>query len=212
MGLCKYILVLALVLSSGLAWAVEPPAASLANIQKAVDGNDHALLEKYIDLRGIIARGVDQFVVDYAANPPGGEGDPLMEMLSGGLARESGSAASQSMKLMLVEEARKFVVRGVASGNFSGRPAQGAVLPDGGLFSVLFADASTARKELRHVRVQPPKDDRTSAQATLYDHGSQRNYPVLLGLTLQPEGYWKVTDVTNMADLIRMVRKEAEER
>jgi len=213
MGLCRYIFILSLVLSSGLAWAAEPPVASLTNIQKAIDGNDHALLEKYIDLRGIIARGVDQFVADYAANPPGGEGDPLMEMLSGGLARESGSAASQTMKLMLVEEARKFVVRGVASGSFSGRPAQGgAVLPDGGLLSVLFADASTARKELRHVRVQPPSGDKTSAQATLYDHGSERNYPVLLGLSLQPEGYWRVTDVTNMADLIRMVRKEAEER
>lgn len=208
----KCFIVMILVLWAGIAWAAEPPAASLANIQRAIDGNDHALLEKYIDLRGIIARGVDQFVVDYAANPPGGEGDPLMEMLSGGLARESGSAAGQTMKLMLVEEARKFVVRGVASGSFSGRPTQSAVLPDGGLFSVLFADASTARKELRNVRVQPPRGDKTSAQATLYDHGSERNYPVLLGLTLQPAGYWKVTDVTNMADLIRMVRKEAEER
>ena len=81
MGLCRYIFVLAFVLCFAPAWAVEPPDASLANIQRAVDGNDHALLEKYIDLRGIIARGVDQFVADYAANPPGGEGDPLMEML-----------------------------------------------------------------------------------------------------------------------------------
>lgn len=212
MGLCRYVLVLALVLSLAPAQAAETPAASLAAVQRAVDGNDHALLEKYVDLRGIIARGVDQFVADYAANPPGGEGDPLMEMLSGGLSRESGTAASQTMKLMLVEEARKFVIRGVASGSFSGRPARDAVLPDGGLLSVLFADASTARKELRQVRVQPPDGGKASARATLYDHGSERSYPVLLGLTRQPEGHWRVTDVTNMAELIRMVRKEAEER
>jgi hypothetical protein len=212
MGLYRYIFFLALGLFCAPTWAGESPVTSLASIQRAVDGNDHALLEKYVDLRGIIARGVDQFVADYAASPPGGEGDPLMEMLSGGLARESGSAASQPMKMMLVEEARKFVIRGVASGDFSGRPSKEATLPDGGLLSILFADASTARKELRDLRVNPASGDTATAEATLYDFGSERNYPVQLGLRLQPEGYWKVTDVKNMADLIRRVRKEAEER
>jgi len=212
MVLCRCIFVLTLVFWSFSGWAVESPIATLANIQRAIDGNDYLLLEKYIDVRGIIARGVDRFVADYAANPPGGEGDPLMEMLSGGLARESGSAAATTMKMMLAEEARKFVIRGVASGDFSGTPAQEAVLPDGGLFAVIFADASTARKELRGVGVSPVKDGAALAQATLYDHGSERNYPLQLDLRLQPEGYWKVTDVKNMADLIRTVRKEIETR
>ena len=208
----RYVVALLVLFWAGQIWAAEPPTAALAGIQRAIDGNDYALLEKYIDVRGIIARGVDRFVADYAANPPEGEGDPLMEMLSGGLARESGSAAAASMKMMLVEEARKFVIRGVASGDFSGKPAPETVLPDGGLFSVLFADASTARKELRGVGVSPIKDDRALAKATLYDHGSERNYPLQLDLRLQPEGYWKVTDVKNMADLIRSVRKEIETR
>lgn len=209
---CRCYIVMILVFWAGGALATEPPAMSLANVQRAIDGNDHVLLEKYVDLRGIITRGVDRFVADYAANPPGGEGDPLMEMLSGGLSRESGSAAAGPMKMMLVEETRKFVIRGVDSGDFSGRPSKAAVLPDGGLLAVLFADASTARKELRGVRVNPAKGDTATAQATVYDHGSERSYPVQLDLRLQPEGYWKVTDVKNMADLIRRVRKEAEER
>ena len=62
------------------------------------------------------------------------------------------------------------------------------------------------------MRVNPAKGDTATAQATVYDHGSERSYPVQLDLRLQPEGYWKVTDVKNMADLIRRVRKEAEER
>lgn len=209
---CRCYIVMILVFWAGGALATEPPAMSLANVQRAIDGNDHVLLEKYVDLRGIITRGVDRFVADYAANPPGGEGDPLMEMLSGGLSRESGSAAAGPMKMMLMEETRKFVIRGVDSGDFSGRPSKAAVLPDGGLLAVLFADASTARKELCGVRVNPAKGDTATAQATVYDHGSERSYPVQLDLRLQPEGYWKVTDVKNMADLIRRVRKEAEER
>ena len=71
---------------------------------------------------------------------------------------------------------------------------------------------SSLDRELRGVRVSPVKGDTATAQATVYDHGSERNYPVQLGLKLQPEGYWKVTDVKNMAELIRKVRKEAEER
>ena len=77
---------------------------------------------------------------------------------------------------------------------------------------MLFADVSTARKELRGVQVQPPKGDLASASATMFDHGSKRGYPVKLGLKRQAEGHWKVTDVTNMAELIRIVRKEAEAR
>ncbi len=194
------------------AGAVETPDAALANIQRAIDGNDQVLLEKYIDLRGIIARGVDTFIVDFAAHPPSGEGDPLLEMLSGGLSAPSQSAANQSMKMLLIEETHKFVIRGVASGDFSGRPSTQAVLPDGGILSVLFADASTARKELRSVRVQPPQGDRTTASAKMFDHGSERSYPVQLSLKRQPEGYWKVTEVNNMAELIRIVRKEADAR
>ena len=207
-----YFIMIAAVLCASGAGAAETPAASLANVQRAIDGNDQVLLEKYVDVRGIIARGVDVFVKDYAAHPSGEGGDPMLDMLSGGLAAQSGTAADQSMKLMLIEETRKFVIRGVASGDFSGRPSQRQDLPEGGIFSVLFADVSTARKELRGVQVQPPKGDLASASATMFDHGSKRGYPVKLGLKRQAEGYWKVTDVTNMAELIRIVRKEAEAR
>lgn len=193
------------------AQAAETPAQAVNALQRAIDSNDHALLEKYLDLRGIITRGVDLFIADFAANPPEGEGDPLLEMLSGGLAHSSGTAANQSMKLLLIEETRKFVLWGVASGNFSGQPASRAV-PDGGLLSALFANASTARKELRAIRCAEPQGTATTATAKLYDHGSERSYPVRLGLTRQPQGHWKVTSVNNMKELIRTVRQEADAR
>jgi len=209
---CAYVFLMLAALAGVDAGAAESPAAALTNVQRAIDTNDQAMFEKYVDVRGIITRGVDQFVADYAAHPPGGEGDPMLEMLAGGLVQQSGQPADQSMKLMLVEETRKFVIRGVASGDFSGHPSGRQDLPEGGLLSVLFADASTARKELREVRVLPAKGDRAAATARMYDHGSRRSYPVQMGLRLQPAGYWQVTDITNMTELIRQVRKEAEAR
>ncbi len=204
-----YVIALLALLLGTPATAAETPELAVAAIQKAVDTHDPVLLEKYIDLRGVIARGVDTFVRDYATHPPVGEGDPLLEMLAAGLNNQSNPEASRSMKLLLVEETRKFVIRGVASGDFSGRPSGRTDLPDGGIFAALFADASTDRKEIRSVRVLPPKGDRTTATAKVHDFGSQRAYPVQLGLARQPQGQWKVTDVGNMAELIRMVRGEA---
>lgn len=191
------------------AWSGEKPQQALSAIQQAIDNNDPVLLEQRVDVRGIIAKGVDVFIADYGSNPPGGEGDPLMEMLSGGLAKHSQTAASQQMKVLLVEETRKFVIRGVASGSFSGRPAADAVLPDGGILAALFDGASTARKELRQARIGQIKGDKAMATARVYDFGSERHYPVQLDLTRQPDGYWKVTGVRNMAELIRTVRNEA---
>ncbi len=190
----------------------ETPDAALAGIQRAIDSKDSALLERYIDVRGVITKGVDAFIADFAKHPPSGEGDPLLEMLSGGLAAQSGQAAPNPMKLMLIEETRKFVFWGVESGNFAGQPASRQRVQDGGLLSMLFVDASSARKELRGVRCAAPKGDLATATAKLYDHGSERSYPVQVSLKRQPEGYWKVTEVSNIRELITTVRKEAEAR
>lgn len=194
------------------AMAAETPDAALAGLQQAIDTKDAGLLEKYIDVRGVIAKGVDAFIADFAKHPPSGEGDPLLEMLSGGLAAESGQAVANPMKELLVEETRKFVLWGVASGNFSGSPSLRQPVQDGGLLSALFADASIARKELRSIRCAAPKGDLATATAKLYDHGSERSYPVQVRLKRQPEGHWKVTEVSNIRDLITTVRKEAEAR
>ncbi|GAB1410484.1 hypothetical protein MASR1M90_16380 [Desulfovibrionales bacterium] len=192
------------------AWGSETPAQAIHALQQAIDKNDQIVLEKYLDVSAIIERGVDVFIAEYAAHPPGGDGDPLLEMLSGGLSQHTDTAAYQSMKRLLVQETRKFVLWGVASGHFSGHPSA-APAPDGGLLSALFANASKARKELRDVRCAAPQGTKASATARLYDYGSERAYPVHLGLTRQAEGYWKITSVTNLAELIRMVRQEAEQ-
>lgn len=203
-----WLLAILLFCSATSAPAAETPAEALTALQQAIDTNNPELLEKYIDVSRIIASGVDAFIADYAAHAPA-DGDPLMDMLSGGLADASQTQASQSMKQMLVLETRKFVIRGVASGDFSGRPSRRADLPDGGVLAALFADASTARKELRAVRVQPAQGDVTTASAKVYDFGSERSYPVQLRLKRQPQGHWKVTDVTNLKDLVRTIRAEA---
>jgi len=202
------ILVFLLCGASG-ALASESPEISLANLQHAIDSNDSAAAERYIDVAGIIRRGVNVFVADYASRPPAGDANPVMDMLMTSIAAGGNSQEAQSTKELLAQETRKFVLWGVASGSFSGQPSSGKALPDGGIFSGLFADASAARKEIRAMKVTPVKADTAKASVKFYDHGSEKSYPVEALMKLQPEGHWKVTDITNMASLISSIRKES---
>ena len=201
-----------------LAAAEETPEAALRQVQTAIDTSDAALLEKYMDVGRIAPRGVDAFMADLVARPPkavsgGGETLPLLAMLSSAVQSGAQSQTAQTMKMLVAEETRKFVVWGVASGNFSGKPVKKErKATDGGLFSPLFSDASVGRKELRSVKSVTRDGDKATASVTLFDHGSERSYPVDLALTRRQEGNWQVTDVTNAAALISAIRKEAENR
>lgn len=192
-----------------LAWSAESPQQAVQQIQQAIDSHDPELFEKYIEVRAIITHGVDSLMEDLNINPPQKD-NLLLEMLSGGLGKYSQSPASQPIKELLVEETRKFVLRGIASGSFSGQEAQNKVLPDGGIFALLFADASTARKEFRSIDLISAHADRALVSAQVHDFGSQNSYPVLLNLAKQPQGHWQVQQVHNMPELVRMVRLEAE--
>lgn len=201
-----------------LAAAEETPEAALRQVQTAIDTNDAALLEKYVDVGRIAQRGVDAFMSDLVARPPkavsgGGETLPLLAMLSSAVQSGAQSQTAQTVKMLVAEETRKFVVWGVASGNFSGKPVKKErKATDGGLFSPLFADASVGRKELRGVKSVARDGDKATASVMLFDHGSERAYPVDLALTRRESGNWQVTDVTNAAALISAIRKEAENR
>lgn len=198
--------------------AEETPETALRQVQAAIDTHDAALLETYVDVGHIARNGVDVFVADLTAHPPravpgGGETLPLLAMLSGAVQSGAHSQTAQTVKMLVAEEVRKFVVWGVASGGFSGTPVKkGQQGAGGGLFSPLLAGASTGRKELRGVRSVVRNGDRATATVEVFDHGSERAYVVDLALTRRVAGNWQVTDVTNAAALIAAIRQEAENR
>lgn len=207
-----YLLVFCWCVLPSAAWAVEAPEVAVRGIQQAIDSQDPDLLEKYLDVRGTIARGVDVFLTDLVERPPSAKAAPLLQILTGGLGTESGQKIATPMKDLLVEETRKFVVWGVGSGNFAGKPRAGSPRSDGGILSMLFADASIAHKELGEVRCSAPKDDLSVATTSLFDHGSERRYPLQLTLQRQEAGHWRVTEIRNIRELIALVRQEAEAR
>lgn len=195
--------------SVSMAHATETPLAALTAIQQAIDTNDHDLFERHVDVSGIISRGVDAFTDELAATTPAGQTNPMLDMLSGGLGTgDDASGISPSMKELLADTTYMFVIRGVSAGDFSGHPSSRSDLPDGGILSALFADASRARKELRNVRVLSATGDSATASASVYDYGSERSYPVRVSLTKQASGDWRVMNVDNMRELIHRILRE----
>lgn len=192
------------------AWAAESPQLAIDQIQQAIDSHDPEFFEQYVDVRSIIDHGVDTLITEFRSNPSGKKDNVLLDLLSGGLGQHSQSPAGQQIKQLLAEETRKFVLRGVASGSFSGQEAKAQILPDGGIFALIFADASTARKEFRSIDLISSNNGQALVSGQVYDFGSERSYPILLNLTLQPQGHWKVQQVQNMPELVRMIRQEAE--
>jgi len=217
-SLCLVLAAALLLAAPALAAGEETPEAALRQVQTAIDTHDAALLEKYVDVGRITQRGVDAFMADLVSRPPkavsgSGETLPLLAMLSSAVQSGAQSQTAQTVKMLVAEETRKFVVWGVSSGNFSGKPVKKErKASDGGLFSPLFSDASVGRKELRNVKSVTRDGDKAAASVVLFDHGSERSYPVDLALTRREAGNWQVTDVTNAAALISAIRKEAENR
>lgn len=193
-------------------WAGETPDMALAAIVRAVEGNDPETFEHYVDVRGMATQGIDAFVAEFARNPGLEEREPLLDMLVMSLGDQGRTSAGQSLRTLLVEESRNFVAWGVASGSFSGNRPTDVGIPGGGVFSRLFADASTAKKELRVARCQRIDDQRADAWATLFDHGSQRSYPLHLLLERRASGSWRVVALRNMDELVHTLHREAAAR
>lgn len=193
------------------ALAAETPEQSLRKIQQAIDTRDTALLERCIDLNGVIAGATDIFVEtmgkQVASNSKGVS--PMLAMLVASMKDGADSQAAQSVRTLVTGETRKFVLHGVASGKFAGKPVKD-VKQDGGLFSPLFEGASVSRKEIRSIKNVRRNGDSATASMEVYDHGSENAYPVNVRL-VQTGDMWQVREVTNAAELVSRIRTESKQ-
>lgn len=204
--------VVVLVASTIPACAAETPEQALRQVQRAIDTSDTALLQRYVDLDAVIGGAVDVFVQTLVrqASSKAGQGGmaPMLAMMVAGMQDGSDAQAAQAMKMLVTGETRKFVLHGVASGKFAGKPRKEPVQQDGGLFSPLFEGASTGRKEIRSITDVKRTGDDATAALKVYDFGNEETYPV--NVRLVPVGdSWRVREVTNVKQLADRVRREA---
>lgn len=193
----------ALLLAAGAftAHAAEGPASSVAMLQKAIDGMDAELLERYLDIPGV-ARKNARYAVELLENNESlrkqAQKSPVLAfaMMSIG-----SKGASDALAALLAHEAQSFVRYGVASGAFAGKPGSGKNPGDPGLlFAPLLKGDERDLKRFDDIRVLEHNGDTARIAASLYDGSRKKSYPLELEAT-RSDGIWRITDVLNREKL-----------
>lgn len=174
-----------------------------AQIGKAIDEADMAAFEKLVDINAILNAALDIFLRDLEAMQAAGELPPMLALLFSSVAVRD--VSGEQVRNLLINETRAFVLNGVDSGAFAGRPPDGRAAR--GLFAPLFADASTGRKEVRDIGMPRAEGGEWVVPFVVHDFGNGESYPVL-GRVRPEENGFRLAAVENLEEIMRRVNDE----
>lgn len=200
------VLFLALCLGMGNALARTDARQCPRDIGKAIDAADASTFAKLVDLDSIVDEGVNLFLVEMRKPENARHLPPMLAMMFTRAATEDDMG--KSLRTMLSGETKAFILNGVASGAFAGRPPTGAAQQ--GMLAPLFADASQGRKEIRSIG-QPVAigDNVWHVPFVLHDGGNGLDYPIV-GLVTSVDGQLRLTAIDNLAELFARIAAESQ--
>lgn len=205
--LCVFLMSLCLGFAAPSLAAGTAAAARQCVVQagKAVDSADTAAFEKLVDMDGILAAALDIFV--RRARQPQAAADlpPMLAILFSQAA--SGEQGSATVRALLLNESRAFIVNGISSGAFAGRKVEGRAAQ--GVLAPLFADASTGRKEIRQVGEARAKNGDWLVPFTVYDHGNGESYRITGRVSFEGSSTGRLVAVENLEALMGQVADES---
>ncbi len=195
---------LAPVMSGNLALAAEKaPADTIAALQNAVDTRNSKDAEKYIDLDRVTGNAVNTLlpIVCKAIESSQLKLEPGVAALLSSV--NSGNAAARLMATQfVVAETRKFVLYGVESGSFAGKPVA-APQADGGMFLTL-GGIDKHRKEFIKTRTVEESGNKAVVATSIKDYSNGSVYNLLLDMEKHNDT-WRVVNIKNAEDLLNLV-------
>ena len=178
----------------------DAPARCLAEAAAASDNADVAAFERQVDVDAILEQAMGE-VMRVMEQPETAAGmPPLLGLVFSQAAGDGGAA----VRTLLKNEARAFILNGVASGAFAGRPVKGG---GSGLLAPLFADASLGRKEIRDVGNPTADGEGWLMPFVVHDSGNGEDYAVV-GRFSPTETGCRLTSVENLPELFERIRRE----
>ncbi|MDL2272069.1 hypothetical protein LJC23_03445 [Desulfovibrio sp. OttesenSCG-928-I05] len=196
-----FLCVFLLVPGAFTAHAAEGPASSVAMLQKAIDGMDTDLLEKYLDIPEVTRKNAQYAVELLEKNPSLRKEAQKSPVLAFAMMSLGSKGASEALAALVAHEAQSFVHYGVASGAFAGKPGSGKNPGDPGLlFAPLLKGDERDVKRFDDIRVLEQSGDTARIAASLYDGTRKKSYPLELEATRR-DGIWRITDVLNREKL-----------
>ena len=208
--LCSSFLLFAPGMCAEASAAASGPLAALATAQKGIDEANSDLFTQAVDIDSVLNKATGTLTAavqkQVAEGKMGGSNAMLALSLAG--AGDPNSPQGAMIKQMLLSEVKSFVAAGINGGYFAGEP-NGKVTSSSGSFGSLIdiKKMSKGRKEIVPGKVISQKGEAATVSATLVDHGTGR-FPLMLGME-QQNGRWRVTEVTNAADLLERATQSA---
>jgi len=187
-----------LCLAQAPAHAAAGAEESVRMLQKAIDTRDMTLVEKYLDVDGILKKGVDAALKDEAALKDIRRYPAAAVLLAlGGTA-----GGGEAVHALLGAEIKEYVRHGVVSGSFAGKPVEGASSYNG-MFGKAFRGGDKDKKSFGPAKVT--RRDQTFARiaTSLVETRKNRSYPLDLVAEKQ-DGVWRIVEVANMAELMSL--------
>ena len=167
-----------------------PPQETLRSIGASMEAADTASFSKLVDLAKL------------ASDPHTSQWMPPTLALMA----SHGGLTNARVQSFLASEIREFVLYGVGSGGFGGRPVND--YKSQSMFGPLFAMASLGKKQITKIgTAESFSGGRQLLPFTVHDENGN-DYPV--EGVFSPEGNgWRLTGVNNLQELILMVSREA---
>lgn len=179
----------------------QPAEQCLENISAAIETGNSAAFTKLVDMDAIFNQGMNVFL-EQAVNPENAASIPPM------LAIMLTQAANQpTVRSLLLQEVRSFVLNGIATGAFAGKKL--SATQQQGLLAPLFAQASIGRKEIRSLG-KPVADDANGwfLPFNVHDFGNGNNYAIVGHFTQGDKGV-RLTGIENLEQIFAQIKKEA---
>jgi hypothetical protein len=178
------------------------PEEMVSLLQMAIDTRDAGLMESLLDFERISSSFLQDALP--AINAAEAEGRIHLEMPLSALlpALNNGKAARKTAEQFLGVEVKKFVLYGVQSGCFAGKPLPGEEISrlDGGLF-LPFAGKALSRKKFAPGLLTYEDDKRAMVRTALYEEPGGRG--VNLDLSMQKRGNaWVITGIENGGEIL----------
>ncbi len=179
------------------ALAAPGPEDSIRMLQKGIDTKDKALVTQYLDIDAVVDKAVEKLFTDDDIVREAAQ-NPAIAVL---VALGGNPGTNEALRAMLRDEAREYVLHGVASGAFAGKPDASAAAYRS-VFGKVFRGGDKDKKAFGPVKVLQKGND-AALVATTLQHGTKgKQYPLKLRLEKR-DAVWQVVAITNAEDLVR---------
>ncbi|MBQ9405620.1 MAG: hypothetical protein IJU37_02655 [Desulfovibrio sp.] len=171
------------------------PRTCIQDAGKAVEAADAKVFARLVDVDAILEQALNCLGRFARDRQKAREFPPMLALLFT-------QAAQENVRTLLLNEARAFVLQGIASGAFAGRKPRHVGTQ--GLLAPLFADVSTGRKEVRHIGQARWDGSGWLVPFVLHDWGNGESYDVT-GRVISVDGGLRLVSLANMDAVISAV-------